>query len=161
MVVEDAASSKDEITSQEEMLNIMSSINNSSAGPGTGTGDVTSADGLFPQVEDGVEIPTPTTSSIRRRASMFGATQKKSSRNIGGESKSKTAQGAPLPPKMDFFGELKLKAKKVKGEGDETGRGKELGKASSTSRGGGGMAGFLSELQNSAKKKQSRRNSTV
>ena len=109
-MVEDVASSKDEISSHQEMLNIMGSMQQGSA---SGIGDVSSVNALSSGVERSEEIPTPTTSSIRRRASMFGATQKKTNRSTNvGQSKVSSTNPHPGPPKLDFFGELKLKARK-------------------------------------------------
>jgi hypothetical protein len=153
-MVEDVASSKDEISSHQEMLNIMGSMQQGSA---SGIGDVSSVNALSSGVERSEEIPTPTTSSIRRRASMFGATQKKSNRSTNvGQSKVSSTNPYPGPPKLDFFGELKLKARK-RAEGESKPDVSSVKAGSSA----GGMAGFLGELQNAAKKKQSRRSSVV
>jgi hypothetical protein len=84
---------------------------------------------------------------------MFGATQKKPTRATGIDNSSKKATNTPAgPPKLDFFAELKLKAQK---------RAPDASKPEEIPAAGGGMGGFLGELQNAAKKKQARRGSVV
>lgn len=155
--MEEAVSSKDELTSQQEMLKVMGSLHGVNTTATGDTSNVTSATSLLPRAEEGPPLPA---SSIRRRASMFGASKNVSSTRSmdGGGDKKRAGGGGGGPPKLDFFGELKLKAEKKKQREKEKEEEEKGGGIVST---GGGMAGFLNELQNAAKKKQFRRGSSA
>ena len=104
-VISEEFSAKDEVSSQEEMRRIMGSLE------GDFSGDSTSVSGLFSGVE-GENKPLSTTNSIRRRASMFGATNLKSKGSSKSLTNAKKKEERDVP-KASFLGELKLKARQV------------------------------------------------
>jgi hypothetical protein len=133
-VVEEAVSSKDELSSQEEMIKIMSDIKASKDMNANSNSE---------------EGQKGTSSSIRRRASIVGGAAKKVSQSRENGIRTETKQAAP-PAMNNLFGELKLKAKAM-----------ETSSKTQVSVSDKKMTGLFGDLQNAAKNRQARRSSIL